>query len=529
MDEASNNDADVFVYMGEGYVGQVVPREVVRARVHPSVTAIPSKHPFNNRVGLEEVDLCEGLLEIKRNAFEGCSKLKRIRIPSTVRIITKYAFSNCLDLEKVELCEGVEEIVDQAFVACRSLTYIKLPSTIRTIGRCAFSKCNGVFSVEFPASSSCRVECGAFRGCSSLRNITIPPNVQVWQNLFHETDLQQLFGGTEEHMYNNDEQLINALKHRFDNLPIHKMIYYQSYNNVTVDQLNEATSIRYSKRRSKINPAGSQQDCLGMTPLHILACSTVQNVELYKVLVNKYPDTLVTKDRWGDVPLFYAVWGRAPKEIVQFLIDSYNSLYPDFEFDWTSMIGTLSKANAPMNTICHIHGMKPYGNAIDWKTIIQDGAVNDSILKVSFQRLVQRSIIKRIESIGLKQWRDEMTDSMTKTICYQTSKKIWLERITTKLDRYEMEYNKLKEATSSIILALWKKKINESESIEQGGESRCSKKPRIDESDHRKQCRVNCRADIVIEHALPFLLPGPCSENDSSSDTESDDDGSESE
>ena len=43
-------------------------------------------------------------------------------------------------------------------------------------------------------------------------------------------DLKQLFG--------SEEQIIYVLKHRFDNLPIHKMLYYQPYNNITVDQLN---------------------------------------------------------------------------------------------------------------------------------------------------------------------------------------------------------------------------------------------------------------------------------------------------
>ena len=79
------------------------------------------------------------------------------------------------------------------------------------------------------------------------------------------------------------------------------MIYYQSYNNVTPDELNNATEIRLSRRRSKLDPTGNQQDCLGMTPLHILACSTIQNIEIYKVLVSKYPETLVTEDRWGAI------------------------------------------------------------------------------------------------------------------------------------------------------------------------------------------------------------------------------------
>ena len=94
-----------------------------------------------------------------------------------------------------------------------------------------------------------------------------------------------------------------------------------------------------------------QQDFLGMTPLHVLACSTVQNVELYRVLVAKHPKGLVTEDNWGALPLFYAVWGGSPAEIIQFLVDSYKSFYPSHDLKWTSMVKTLGLANALYDVI----------------------------------------------------------------------------------------------------------------------------------------------------------------------------------
>ena len=56
------NDVDyneVFVYMG-GEGDERVPRDVVRARVHPSVTRI-SGEAFVDCIKLVEVELCEGL------------------------------------------------------------------------------------------------------------------------------------------------------------------------------------------------------------------------------------------------------------------------------------------------------------------------------------------------------------------------------------------------------------------------------------------------------------------------------------
>jgi len=142
-----------------------------------------------------------------------------------------------------------------------------------------------------------------------------------------------------------------------------------------VDQLNNATDIRYSKRRSKLNPSGSRQDCLGMTPLHILACSSIQNVELYRVLVEKYPETLITEDRWGALPLLYALWGQAPDEIVQYLVDSYKSMYHDHVFNWTSMVTTLGIAGAPVEAIRKLLDLQKYSFSsqhLEWEIIIDD-------------------------------------------------------------------------------------------------------------------------------------------------------------
>ena len=61
---------------------------MVRVRVHPSVTVIPEYafylvdgDSIDDRTKLEEVELCEGLVEIGKRAFVACTSLKRIMIP----------------------------------------------------------------------------------------------------------------------------------------------------------------------------------------------------------------------------------------------------------------------------------------------------------------------------------------------------------------------------------------------------------------------------------------------------------------
>ena len=89
MISANNND-EVFVYMGGD---MVVPDDVVRAQVHPSVTVIPER-AFFCHTKLEEIELSEGLIEIGNDAFFHCKALIHVNIPSTtVKTIGSSAFS----------------------------------------------------------------------------------------------------------------------------------------------------------------------------------------------------------------------------------------------------------------------------------------------------------------------------------------------------------------------------------------------------------------------------------------------------
>ena len=148
----------------------------------------------------------------------------------------------------------------------------------------------------------------AFGYCYCLRNVAFPSNAVFGDDIFFDeeededevdTDLYQLFG-------NSDTRIIITLMHRFNELPIHSIVYYQSYNENELQILIAARNMRSGQRwtlRSKLDPTGNQQDCLGMTPLHILACSSVHDLELYHLIVEKYPTNLITVDRWGALPL----------------------------------------------------------------------------------------------------------------------------------------------------------------------------------------------------------------------------------
>ena len=176
-EDSSSTNTDVFIYTE----GSVVPQDVVRVRVHPSVIRIP-EHLFYEQKKLEEVELCEGLLEIGAKAFFGCHSLKNIKIPSTVTAIGDSALGGRLQ-SQIRLHDGIESIGTYAFSCSGNITNFRVPPLIASTSRGMFSGCIRMFSVEILESVT-EIESLTFSSCRSLRNMTIPPSAEVQWDAF---------------------------------------------------------------------------------------------------------------------------------------------------------------------------------------------------------------------------------------------------------------------------------------------------------------------------------------------------------
>ena len=107
---------------------------------------------FSFCIGLETVEFAEGikLESLNHGLFGESSKLKEIKIPDSVKAIGPLAFSGCEQLSKVEM-SSVEIIGSRAFENCTALEGIVLPSTLTAIGSLAFFN-TGLKEVEIPGS-----------------------------------------------------------------------------------------------------------------------------------------------------------------------------------------------------------------------------------------------------------------------------------------------------------------------------------------------------------------------------------------
>ena len=111
------------------------------------------------------------------------------------------------------------------------------------------------------------------------------------------------------------------------------------------------TKARQSYITTTSNFVDNAQDCLGMTPLHILACSTNQNLDLCRFIVASFSNSLITEDKWGCPPLLYAIWSGAPHEMLHFLVNVQKAAFPNHILDWDKMLETLCRAGASLETV----------------------------------------------------------------------------------------------------------------------------------------------------------------------------------
>ena len=79
--------------------------------------------------------------KLGRSAFEGCSGLTSLTIPSGVTSIGAFAFKGCSGLTSLTIPSSVTSIGYAAFYDCSSLTSLTIPSSVTSIGRSAFEYC----------------------------------------------------------------------------------------------------------------------------------------------------------------------------------------------------------------------------------------------------------------------------------------------------------------------------------------------------------------------------------------------------
>eukprot|EP00980_Cylindrotheca_fusiformis_P002279 scaffold530_cov107-Cylindrotheca_fusiformis.AAC.3 len=278
---------------------------------------------------IETIQIPTTVSSIRMNAFGRCSGLKYIRLPPVLERIEPFLCSGCKLLESIEIPTAVKIIDRRAFYDCPSLSHIRIPPAVDSFGYDASLGCSSLISIEIPQGTTFDID---LSGCLSLVNIAGPAvniEVEFMDDFLHYSKLGSVVDGLDE--------LVDRLKHRFDDSPLNKLCYYQSYYSSS-DAMLQLRSLM------KDDPlaATTQVDEFGMTPLHILSLSQSPNLDmLLAVMEGGHWDHIITgKDSFGSTPMDYLCLNRMPNstQVIRRVLQKRFDYWLRWDWSWESQV-----------------------------------------------------------------------------------------------------------------------------------------------------------------------------------------------
>ncbi|MCH5171983.1 MAG: leucine-rich repeat protein, partial [Erysipelotrichales bacterium] len=188
--------------------------DVEEITIHQN-TKVIADEAFVNCMNLTSITIPSSVTNIGKNVFKGCNSLSSLTlsnmnnplnyyfgskefIPSSLKQVTinggtaivERAFEGCSDIVTINLPSTLKTIGASAFSGCSSLNTITIPSTVTTIGSNAFKDCVALEEVVLPNSLT-TIENGILSGCTALRKLTLPNSFEYLGKVFGATSYTQ--------------------------------------------------------------------------------------------------------------------------------------------------------------------------------------------------------------------------------------------------------------------------------------------------------------------------------------------------
>ena len=133
--------------------------------------------------------LGEEVTSIGIGAFEGCTSLTSLVLPSNLKSIGDSAFAGCAALSRVwgRGCEDLPwaelgSIGANAFRGT-AITDVAVPSGVTRLPRGVFADCSALDRVVLP-EGVVEIGAGCFENCAALRTISVPPAATIRRGAF---------------------------------------------------------------------------------------------------------------------------------------------------------------------------------------------------------------------------------------------------------------------------------------------------------------------------------------------------------
>ena len=145
--------------------------------------------------GIQKLVIPASVTKLEGAAFACCSDLEEIEFLGPVKEIPSEAFNNCTKLKKITFVSQ-DSIGRGAFRLCSSLTDIEFVDHVNSVGENAFENCSSLKEIVL-LSPLAKIPDYAFSGCESLTDVYIPDSVtEISANAFPVSDGLTLHGGS---------------------------------------------------------------------------------------------------------------------------------------------------------------------------------------------------------------------------------------------------------------------------------------------------------------------------------------------
>ncbi len=161
---------DGIAEIGEGAFANM---DLVRINIPQSIRNIGTKAFANDNKLSCDIEIPEGIEEIKASTFAICTSLKMPKLPSTLKRIEAEAFSG-VGHDEITFPDGIEYIGDGAFYG-NSFTSVKLPEQCSQYGVGVFESSLYISEISFPDIME-NIPADMFLHCHQLTKVRLPKN-----------------------------------------------------------------------------------------------------------------------------------------------------------------------------------------------------------------------------------------------------------------------------------------------------------------------------------------------------------------
>lgn len=163
---------------------------------------IMNEGAFQECTSLVNVDIPSTVTTIGPSVFRGCTALKKVKFKNAITALSNYLFYGCTNLEEIEVPSGITSIGQSAFYNCSEFNIDALPSGLLTIGASAFQGCTKLSITSIPDSVT-TIEGGAFQRCTDIEIDELPESlISFGSNVFANSPKVTI------HEMNNDDWIV---------------------------------------------------------------------------------------------------------------------------------------------------------------------------------------------------------------------------------------------------------------------------------------------------------------------------------